>query len=446
MIRRYFTSILVGLLVLFAFSAAALAKTADNPEVRVLLKSSSSASSYTITVKQGVYDILMQQDESYVSTIYAGDSYTFNINDGQMAVPAEDDSLFQFDGTSYRGSFKTMSNGSYNYAINQLDVEHYLYGVVGRELGYNYHIESTKAQAVSARSYAIGNISSKNKYYDLTTTTSSQVYGGYDAETAHIRKAVDATSGMVLLYEGAVVPAFFSSSAGGHSEDIEKVWVSDDVPIVGVPSPYDAQSANYSTYGASCWSWVVEYTPAELVALANKYGKTDIGEYLGITMSTTDNGQTSVSGRAMIVTIKGTNGSVSATKDNIRGLLNLKSTLITITDNTADPIAAYVLGKEGAEKLTPWQSLIELFAQSASSISKMNGDNENLYVISRDGVTTIDKSTPLVEKVVISGRGYGHGVGMSQWGAIAMGDNGYSWQEIIEHYYCSGGIELVNYY
>ena len=83
------------------------------------------------------------------------------------------------------------------------------------------------------------------------------------------------------------------------------------------------------------------------MSLANSYGDTDIGTYTGISYSTTLNGVTSVSGRAMTVTISGTRGSVTATKDSIRSLLNLKSTLITIADNSSGSSAAYIKGADG---------------------------------------------------------------------------------------------------
>ena len=171
---------------------------------------------------------------------------------------------------------------------------------------------------------------------------------------------------------------------------------------------------------------------------------TDIGDYESITMSTTYNGKTSVSGRAMIVTIKGTEGSVSATKDNIRSLLKLKSTLITIMDNSSSPVAAYVLGANAS--LSPWETLVNLYAKSAASTILAAGSANTIYVRSANGVSTLSKSQATSQNIVITGNGYGHGVGMSQWGAIAMGDAGYSWEEIITHYYCSGGIEITQYY
>ena len=249
---------------------------------------------------------------------------------------------------------------------------------------------------------------------------------------------------MVVMYDGKVIQTYFASSAGGYTEDIEKVWLSDAVPLKGVPSPYDAYSGNYSSYGASCWSWTATYTPEELVSRANSYGKTDIGDYVGISMSTTYKDQTSVSGRAMIVTITGTKGSVSATKDNIRSLLNLKSTLISIEDNTSSPVAGYVLGAKG--NLVAWESFDGLYGKSSSKSDKANGSNGSIYVVTADGKKQINKNTTYSDEIVIKGYGYGHGVGMSQWGAIAMGDDGWTWDDIIEHYYCHAGIELVSYY
>ena len=85
---------------------------------------------------------------------------------------------------------------------------------------------------------------------------------------------------------------------------------------------------------------------------------------------------------------------------------------------------------------------------SSGGTMKVNGSNSSLYVIGGNGITSeLDKTGGTGDTIVISGRGYGHGVGLSQFGAIAMGDDGYTWDEIIEHYFCSdNGIELVKAY
>lgn len=458
--------ILIILLLIMLLLISAPAALADDDlsgyEVRVLLKASGNADSYSITVHSGAYYIVNADDpEDVLAFVEEGDDITLSADNGDygysadgdsdydsspyLALAEDEDCRFSFNGSTYRGGFKVMSNKGYGYAINVIDLELYLYGVVGRELGYNYHLEATKAQAIASRSYALASCSEDNVYYDVSSTVTSQVYGGYSGESALVRQAVDETRGQVLMYEKEPVMAYFSSSAGGHTENVENVWVSDDIPLAGVESPHDAQAGRYSSYGASCYSWTVEYTPKELVALANAYGKTDIGSYKSISMQTSYGGQTSVSGRAMEVTIKGSKGSVSATKDSIRSLLDLKSTLISISDNTVDPAAAYVMGADGVKNA--WTDLRDLFAINASQAKmRANGDKDSFYVISADGVSQLKKSGSSYDKIVISGKGYGHGVGMSQWGAIAMADDGYDSEEIIEHYYCHNGIKLKELY
>ena len=449
------------LLLTFVMLLAAVPALADDyedlpgQEVRVLLSGSSSANEYTITVGNGSYDIVSADHPSRIlTTVYAGEKIIFKLDGAGsysvetddyykessspfMAVPEDADDYFVFRDSSYRGCFKAIYSGSYYYAVNQINVELYLYGVVGRELGYGYNEDATMAQAVAARSYALANYSSANKYYDLTATTSSQVYGGKGAETAKIIKAVDDTCGYVLMYKGNYVQTYYSSNMGGYTENIENVWVSDAVPIKGVPSPHDAWAGNYSSYGASTYSWSVEYTPEQLVALANKYAKTDIGEYTGISYSDTLSGVKSVSGRAMTLTISGTKGSVTATKDNIRSLLNLKSTLITVTDNTSSRVAGYVMGSDG--RAIAFSSLDDVYAiAGGNGIMKANGSEKTVYAIGGDGMVPIDKKGGSGNTVTIQGKGYGHGVGLSQFGAIGMGDDGYSWDEIIRHYFCTG--------
>lgn len=459
------TVLLVTAMVLWAVPAlAANYSSLPGQEVRVLLSGSSSASSYSISIGSGTYSIASISDPSRtLDTVTAGDSVTFTRNGSGgytvttpngsqngssafMAIPKSSDDCFVFNGTSYRGCFKAMYSGSYYYAINQINVEIYLYGVVGKELGYGLNENATKAQAVASRSYALANYSSSNTYYDLTSTTASQVYGGKSAETEQIRAAVDGTCGYVLKYNGRYVQTYYSSNMGGYSENIENVWMSDAVPIRGVPSPHDSWAYKYSSYGASTYSWTVEYTPDDLVRLANRYGGTDIGSYTGISYSDTLSGKTSVSGRAMTVTISGTKGSVTATKDNIRSLLNLKSTLIDITDNSTGSGGTYVMGKSGVATLV--DDLDQLYGiTSHNGIITVNGSESSFYAANKTGKSLLNKNGSNGSNIVITGKGYGHGVGFSQFGAMGMGDDGYSWQDIISHYFCGdNGIQLVDAY
>lgn len=451
--------VMLTLLLMMSFPVLA-ADDLTGYDVRVLLSSSSSSRAYTVQIEAGSYSILNDQGKT-VGNIGSKQAVTFSYEDSLYWVKWQDgkinsvtpltlypdntDAKISLDGKTYRGGFKLMMNGDSCYGINIVDIELYLYGVVGRELGYNYHTEATKAQAVACRSYALANCQSGNVYYDVVATTASQVYGGCSAETEAIIQAVDDTRGQVLYYQEKVVPAFYNPNAGGYTESVENVWGGEEYPIVGVPSPYDAKAENYSSYGAASYSWTVEYTPDDLVRLANSYGETDIGTYCGIEVLQTYNGKTSVSGRAMQVTVSGTKGSVTATMDAIRTLLDVKSTLIAVSDGSKGPIAGYVLGADN--NVTTWESFDDLYAVGASgAVALANGGDDSFYVYTASGVQEIGKSSTTNQGIVITGKGYGHGVGMSQWGAIAMAEDGYTWEDIISHYYCQNGIKIMAYY
>lgn len=458
----------LSLAMLLALPAAAQARVLDyedvpGEEVRVLLLGSSSAASFTVSVGSGDYYIASADDpddalydlSSGSVTFYTNGPNSYSVSSGNFSdsgvgpyllVPESAADYFVFNGNPYRGCFKAVNSGVYYYAVNQIKVELYLYGVVGREIGYGYHSDAIMAQAVAARTYALGNCSPSHVYYDLTSTTSSQVYGGKNAESERIIEAVDETCGQALMYEGRYIAAYYSSNAGGYTENVENVWVSNAVPLRGVPSPHDSWAGNYSSYGASTYSWTVEYTPAQLVDLANSYGKTDIGTYKSISMSLACDGQTSVSGRAMSVTISGSKGSVTAKKDAVRSLLNLKSSLITITDQTTQKVGAYIKGSGSTAITLP--ALDSLYAMSkGGGVMLANGSNSSVYVRGATKIAELPKKAGTGNTIVINGRGYGHGVGMSQFGAIAMADDGYDWEEIVEHYYCQKtGIELTEAY
>ena len=165
-------------------------------EVRVLLSGYSNASSHSITIGSGTYSVASTANTGKtLATAASGTVVTFGkTGDGGytcsvggdsfsgssafIAIPAKDSDYFTFNGTDYRGCFKAMSYGQYFYPINQVNVELYTYGVVGRELGYGLSDAATMAQAVASRSYVLANYSSSHVYYDVTDTTASQVYGG----------------------------------------------------------------------------------------------------------------------------------------------------------------------------------------------------------------------------------------------------------------------------
>jgi stage II sporulation protein D len=147
---------------------------------------------------------------------------------------------------TYRGSLEVRASSSGLDAINVLDVEDYVRGVVSRESPSSWPIEALKAQAVAARSYVLS--SSGHGTFDVFDDTRSQAYGGVGAETAKTDEAVSATHLQVVLYRGKVAQTFFFSTSGGHTENNEFSSLGFGQPAIpylrGVDDPYEADAGS----------------------------------------------------------------------------------------------------------------------------------------------------------------------------------------------------------
>ena len=147
---------------------------------------------------------------------------------------------------TYRGSLEARAVTGGLDAINVLDIEDYVRGVVARESPSSWPIEALKAQAVAARSYALA--SGGHGSFDVFDDTRSQAYGGVGAETAKTDQAVSATHLQVVLYRGKVALTFFFSTSGGHTENNEFSSLGFGQPAIpylrGVDDPYEAEAGS----------------------------------------------------------------------------------------------------------------------------------------------------------------------------------------------------------
>jgi stage II sporulation protein D len=157
-----------------------------------------------------------------------------------LAVSRIDGEGIRANGKRYRGRILVYLNdrGLLNL-INELPVEQYLRGVVPSEMGpaqYN-QVEALKAQAVAARTYTLrtrGEFSREG--YDICATPRCQVYSGMGVEHPLSDRAIAETAGQVLLYQGQLVDALYSSTCGGHTEDVKVIFPLKDEPYLqGVP-------------------------------------------------------------------------------------------------------------------------------------------------------------------------------------------------------------------
>ncbi|MGI5824923.1 MAG: SpoIID/LytB domain-containing protein [Bacillota bacterium] len=440
--------ILWFMLIFSVFMSFAAVASAAN--IRVLL---GNITHTDIFVASGSYTVKGGADGTDSFTANKGDKISVKAESGSVTVSKNGErqfsggskaylneksselNLLKYKNVMYRGSAVFYGKG---YLVNNIDIEDYLYGVVGKEMGYSKPAEALKAQAVASRSFAAYSVSSSNTYYDITSST--QVYGGYTAERAYdntaVYNAVKATKGQYAYYDNKIIQAFFSAHAGGYTENNDNVWGSGAVPYLrAVASPYDSVGTAYN-------NWTVTYTPDQMKNLAESYMKKtgqsgSFGTFKELKLYYTDfgTGGSTASGRVTKAEIIGTGATVSASKNNIRTLLNLKSTMITAggSNGSGDgvPAEVYVVNNSGNKVKSQWK---DLYGIGADGIAKLLGGLSNIFVSTADR-TYSGGSGGISGTVTINGKGYGHGVGMSQYGAIGMAQAGYTYDQILKHYY-----------
>jgi stage II sporulation protein D len=213
-------------------------------------------------------------------------------------------------------------------AVNRVELENYIRGVVPNESPGSWPIEALKAQAVAARSYALGT-NSGNAVFDHYDTVASQVYGGYSSEQARTNRAVSQTRGEVLRNNGKVIVAYFHSTSGGHTENNENIFRgSTPLPYIrGVRDPWDRHSPYHR--------WRVTYSAR---SLGNALG---VGRLRSVNVT-----KRGVSGRIIWATFRGSGGRARLHGwDGIRARLALRDIPETIkrisaTGSTAHAAAA----------------------------------------------------------------------------------------------------------
>lgn len=179
------------------------------------------------------------------------------INSDRIVIKPEEDGFVSVKRKWYRGHFMLVNDGDGLTVINDVPIEDYIQGVVPSEMPSSWSHEAHKAQAIAARSYALANLGKRAKYgYDLKDTPEDQAYNGATAETPQTNDAVVETEGIVLIYEGKIIPAYYSASAGGHTKNASQVWTKDLAFIKAVPSFDDGIKKNghgvgMSQYGAN---------------------------------------------------------------------------------------------------------------------------------------------------------------------------------------------------
>jgi stage II sporulation protein D len=326
----------------------------------------------------------------------------------------------------YRGEFEVLvvaATGKLS-VVNVVNVDEYLLGVVPQEMPSGWHVEALKAQAVAARTYALRHVGEwAGEGFDLVDTTRDQAYGGLNAEKATTATAVAITRGQVLTYNGQLAGTYYHSSSGGHTENNEIIFNGPPVPYLrGVPD-YDNQPGN------SKFSWQFRYTPEEF---AQKLAGANLG--LGAVSQVQPSGAIGSSGRPSRWSLTGALSIGTMTAEQLRSALGLPSSVRTVTVKPAG------LGNT-AKTYQPGDGIYVVGADGTAQVRMVRGTTVVGASVATAAVATdaaVSAQGPVAEQaggVEVAGGGYGHAVGMSQWGAYGMALQGKSYTEILTYYY-----------
>ena len=360
-----------------------------------------------------------------------------------------------FNGRRYRGTFRIISSGSRITLVNVVDLEEYLRGVLKMEVNPAWPQEAVKAQAIVSRTYALRSIRQNNgkNGYDLRDSVLSQVYRGINAEDRRTDQAISATRGVVVLHGGVLAFTPFHSDSGGSTADVAAVWGGSMPYLRGVNEPYPSSSPNAR--------WEVHLS-ANQVEDALRQAGADVGPLRDVRI-----GQTDAFGRADTLVAVGAMGTKAVKSHAFRmaaGSNLIKSTSFSIASRGGAPSNSMPMplpsrtsppaaggGKEVPTSNTPMSAaeerqltaLTEQGVFNAEELMDMllNPDKRKGYLIralrTRKPEAPSRPSIPTSSSggFVFTGKGWGHGVGLSQWGAKTLAEKGWDHKKIIQFYF-----------
>ncbi len=324
---------------------------------------------------------LKKEDDSLVSIKTNG---LTSKQEGSITIVANGGFL-KFNNSKYRGIFtvKHIANKGL-FLINNLQIEEYLKGVVPNEMGpktQEIYQQALQAQSIVARSYTYAKMGKHKQFgFDLKASVADQVYKGMSSEFAQCSKAVDATKGIIMEYNNQPVVAYYHSTCGGYTSSFEDCWFG--ITKIDYLKSRNDFAEDESKYCKKSFkaNWSVKYPKSELANYLTNQYKIKNVKSIKIT-------KFSESKRVHTLEIKSSDKVHTFNGDKVRWVFKKGSTILP------------------------------------SSKFEIKEDKNNYYFI---------------------GQGYGHGVGMCQFGAMGRSENGQNAKEILNAYYTN--IEFVNVY
>jgi len=373
--------------------------TSEGNSIRVLLENPTNYFNWTVEEP-----VIVSVDGITKAVVNSGNNLRFgsdgdetevsinrrNFSGKEIRISSNDNkNSIEFKGKVYRGSIKIRTNNGQLVFVNSLSLEEYLKGVLPLEMpagNGNENIEALKAFAICARTYSINKMDENKLSFDLYLDTRDQVYGGLNSEKEITNKAVDETRGEILTFKGKPAVTFYSASCGGHTENVKNVFntVGDLPYLSGVKDgdePYCSITPRFN--------WEETYSENQFVnRLTNA-------------------------------------GLISGSDFNIENIV-----VASRFESGRVNELRITLSSDGDEKK------VSIFGNIIRSVIRTSNSKgilrSTMFDISYDDGT-----------VTITGKGYGHGVGLCQWGCIDLSHEGWNYKSILNHYFPGTEIERI---
>lgn len=385
----------------------------DDPAVRIALGSSTKPIPLT---GSGEWRIYNRTRDNFLTTGKAGEIVTIELASGRLRTmratgkgsdtqagpflvrSLSGEGTLTFNKKRYRGELLVSVTDTGMLVVNRLPMESYLRGVVPLEIGKRprEEIAAVEAQAVAARSYSYSHIGLTARPFDMYATVQDQVYGGVDAETPITDDAVRSTAGMVLKYAGRVLANTpYSSTCGGSTAATTEVWYKEtDQPFLQRVSDRIPGTDKYYCDPSPRFAWTETFNGDQLNTVVTKY----LANYTNAP--------------------KGDLGRVRMVREMGR--------------TESDRVRALEVSTDRGTYTLRGNDVRFVFRNPAGAILNSTYFTTELSTGSAGGV-----------QLTLKGRGYGHGIGMCQWGAIGRARAGQSYKTILTTYYRGATVEKI---
>jgi len=335
------------------------------------------------------------------------------------------------------GGFRFTASSGNLTAVNYVELEDYLKGVIPYEVFPSWPMETLKAQAVTARTYAVANFGRFGAHgFDVTNTVASQVYKGMHGATERTNQAVRETAGQFVLHNGRPIDAVYHAAHGGATEDAANVWGFHIPYLQGLRAPHEQLPSDIR--------WSRTLTPAEfrahMQARDSNFRLPDIADIHPVYTPL---------GNMLSVTFVASNGETmtyhrEATRTRVNAGLHpiFNSQRFTIEGNAVSrgaPIDLAHMELISENHTAEWEALYP-YCGGTELIELVEEDLLPRHLASRSAMDTLTSGEPTF---TVTNFGFGHNVGMSQYGAMSLAQLGYTYGEIIRFYYRD--VEITNY-